>query len=353
MTTSSSDSAAASSYRRGAVVLAAYRPDPALFTAQLRSIRDQTLHDFVCLIGADGGPESVRTLVRDAVGEDARFTVVGWDQNVGFYLNFERLLYAVPKECAWIALSDHDDMWQADKLARLVPLLSDNVLVTGQARVVSSGAGAVLMQQTDRRVVKPSALLLHNQVSGALCVFRRELLDVALPFPRLNTATQLHDHWLGLCAAAVGGYGVLDEVVQDYVQHGGNLVGEIAVAGRRHGPVTLARRIRMLAAEYEGSTAPMDYLRTCQRLSFEWRELMARTLVSRLVAPPTWLTAYVQSTGDRTGRGAVLTILRGLRSPDVATSVNATFVAGLPGEFLRRWRRGSDRAGTVRPGEVS
>jgi hypothetical protein len=53
----------------------------------------------------------------------------------------------------------------------------------------------------------------------------------------------------------------------------------------------------------------------------------------------------------------VLTILRGLRSPDVATSVAATFVAGLPAEILLRWRRGATRrattADTVQAGEAS
>ncbi len=221
MTTTPSDG-------HGVIVLAAYRPNPELFAVQLQSIRHQSRGDFRCLVGADGGQEEVRRLVEETVGDDPRFEVVGWDDNLGFYLNFERLLALVPDDVAWVALSDQDDRWHPDKLARLVPLLDRTSLATAQARVVSWPEGRVLLERTDRRVVPAEDLLFQNQVTGSLSVFRRSLLDVALPFPRLHTVTQLHDHWLALCAVAIDGYEVLDDVVQDYVQHGGNLVGEVA-----------------------------------------------------------------------------------------------------------------------------
>ena len=106
-----------------------------------------------------------------------------------------------------------------------MPLLEGSALATGQARVVQVPGERVVLATTDRRVVGPRDLLVQNQVTGSQTVFRRDLLDVALPFPRLRTETQLHDHWLAMCAAVTDGYTVLDEVVQDYVQHGANVVG--------------------------------------------------------------------------------------------------------------------------------
>jgi hypothetical protein len=315
----------------GAVVLAAYRPNPELFAAQLRSIRDQTHEDFICLIGADGEPESVQCLVREAVADDPRFTVIGWEQNVGFYLNFERLLDAVPAECDWIALSDHDDVWRADKLARLLPMLSKKILVTGQARVVSAAPpGQVLIARTDRRIVKPMDLLLHNQVSGALCVFRRQLLEVALPFPRLHTVTQLHDHWLGMCAEALGGYAVLDEVVQDYVQHGENLVGEVGAKPLRFTPGQMARRWTELADFYEGSRSPTSILQVSQKLSFGWRRLVVCTIARRTA------NARMQAlNASLVGRRRALRLTaKAFLSPNVATGTALTLLAGLPGELL-------------------
>ena len=89
-------------------------------------------------------------------------------------------------------------------------------------------------------------LLLQNQVSGGFAVIRRDVLDVALPFPRFHTSSQYPDHWLGVCAAALSGYRVLDEVIHDYVQHGENLVGEALEAPRRR-PSESLRAIQRLA----------------------------------------------------------------------------------------------------------
>ncbi|HYN67277.1 MAG TPA: glycosyltransferase, partial [Ornithinibacter sp.] len=165
----------------GAVVLAAYRPDPDLFLVQLRSIRDQTRDDFRCLIGADGGQEAVRTLVHEIVGDDPRFEVIGWDDNLGFYLNFERLLRAVPDDVAWVALSDQDDRWYPDKLERLVPLLDNAVLCSARWRVVDAGRSATPPRR--RHGLSLAGVLAQNPVPGAAMVFRRTLLDWALPFP--------------------------------------------------------------------------------------------------------------------------------------------------------------------------
>ena len=210
----------------GAVVLAAYRPAPDLFRIQLESIAAQTRRDFRCLIGADGDQADVRALVEEFVGADPRFEVIGWDDNVGFYLNFERLLTAVPDDVSWVALSDQDDRWYPDKLERLVPLLDEAALATGQARVIVWPDQRVLIPSTRRKAVPAEDLLLQNQVTGSFAVLRRGLLSVALPFPRFPSVTQLHDHWLGMCAAMTDGYVVTNAVVQDYIQHGSNSIGD-------------------------------------------------------------------------------------------------------------------------------
>ena len=150
----------------GVVVLAAYRPDPELFAIQLRSIRDQTRRDFRCLIGADGGQEDVRALVAEIVGDDPRFEVIGWDDNLGFYLNFERLLLAVPDDASWVALSDQDDRWYPDKLERLVPLLDESTLATGQARVVAWPGRRGVPRRDHRRVVPAGDLALREPGHG-------------------------------------------------------------------------------------------------------------------------------------------------------------------------------------------
>jgi hypothetical protein len=322
----------------GVVVLAAHRPNPELFTVQLQSIRDQTRADFRCLIGADGGQEEVRRLVREIVGEDARFEVTGWDDNVGFYLNFERLLKAVPTDVTWIALSDQDDRWYPHKLERLVPHLDEVALATGQARVMSWPDGTEISPSTGRRVVCPEALLIQNQVIGSQTVLRRELLDIALPFPRLRTITQLHDHWLAMCAVVTDGYRVVDEPVQDYIQHGANLVGEVA---RRHPrtPRGVLRTLQTLADQYEGGHRPVQVLRAAHSAGLGWRRLVTDELAERHGSP---VACGLQRHMRNTTSSSLRVATRALGSPDVAFGTAMTLVAGLPGDLLAR--RASSRA---------
>ena len=58
-------------------------------------------------------------------------------------------------------------------------------------------------------------------------MFRRDLLELALPFPD-TPGTQYQDHWLGLCALATGRIAYVDRPLYDYVQHGGALLGHEA-----------------------------------------------------------------------------------------------------------------------------
>lgn len=276
--TPADSSASASPAAEGYVVLAAYRPPPELFARQLRSIQAQTLARFRCLVVADGDSDAVRAQMTAAVGDDERFRVIGFDERVGFYRNFERGLAAVPAGVPWVALSDQDDEWAPDKLAVLVAALDQATLVSGQARVVTYPEGVVVSASTDRRVVAAPALVLENRFSGALCVFRGSLLEVALPFPGLAGPAQVHDHWLAVCAAATGGTRVVDRVVQDYVQHSANVLGE-ADAARLGWRETLRRRRAALRAEGGG---PRALARSLYVVNAGWAEAMADTLAARI-----------------------------------------------------------------------
>lgn len=210
----------------GQVVLAAHRPEPVLLDQQLASIAAQSFPDFRCLIGFDG-PDERAGLARDLVRGDERFTVHEYPENLGVYRHFERLLAEVPRSAPWIALCDQDDRWYPDRLARLLPPLGQRgtTAVSGQARVVDS-IGTVLQASTGRHQSDVTGLLWQNEVTGALTVLSTCLLEAALPFPASDSPAAMHDHWLGVVAAVTGRVEVLPDVVQDYVQHGTNALGE-------------------------------------------------------------------------------------------------------------------------------
>ncbi|KHL00671.1 hypothetical protein LK10_19060 [Sinomonas humi] len=317
----------------GAIVLAAYKPDVSLFRTQLLSIAQQTHTDFVCLITADGGDAEVRELVHQIVPGDARFRVVGFEERLGFYGNFERGLSHVPENAEWVALSDQDDYWYEDKLEKLLPQLAEYVLVSGQARVVSDD-GRVLEPWTGRTNASFLNLFVQNQFTGGLLVFRRSLLVDALPFPRMNNPSQLHDHWLAVCAYAVGSAKIVDELVQDYIQHGNNVVGE-AVKGLH--PVQSYRRARELALRYEGSPTVGSILKLTNSLSFGWRGVMADALARRLSSSNTKVFQATSTFGNRHDWGRLWFVFAsGLRHGTISVPVALTFAVGGIVEVFRR-----------------
>ena len=111
----------------------------------------------------------------------------------GFYANFERALRMVPAEAELVALCDQDDRWDPDKLE-----------VLRRRRSTPTRRAARLQRHADRlrdgEVLSETfwscaangwddiaSMAIINTVTGAASLFRRELLDLALPFPPAAT----------------------------------------------------------------------------------------------------------------------------------------------------------------------
>jgi hypothetical protein len=214
-----------------AVCMATWEPEPELIRAQIESIREQTDRDWVCLISDDcSGPEAFAAIERLVAG-DPRFVLSRSSRRLGFYRNFERALRMVPAGVELIALSDQDDRWYPDKLATLRDSIGDALMVYSDQRLVGPD-GEVLAESywgglRSRNETSFPSLLIANTITGAASMFRRDLLELALPFPD-TPGTQYQDHWLGLCALATGRIAYVDRPLYDYVQHGGALLGHEA-----------------------------------------------------------------------------------------------------------------------------
>ena len=196
-----------------AVCLATHAPDPALLARQLASLEAQE----------DGAWELVR--LDDTAGS-------------GAWRAFERCYEQVPAGVAFVAPCDQDDVWHPAKLARLRAAMDPGVTLAFCDLRVVDAAGAVL-SPTYWRGRRPTwgdlgELLATNVVTGAACLVRRDVLDVALPFP-LELDDCFHDHWLACCALALGELRYVPEALVDYVQHDANVTGW-SQASRPAGP---------------------------------------------------------------------------------------------------------------------
>ena len=209
--------------------MATFDPDLALLEGQIRSIKAQTCENWFCVVSDDATDAGKLEQIRALLADDPRFRLSASDERRGFYRNFERCLEFVPRDAAYVALADQDDVWHPDKLKLLVEEAagSEALLIYGDMRVVDR-EGKVLsptfwVGRTNNHTDLGS-LLLTNTVTGAASLFRRSLLEDVLPFPA-PIGEAYHDHWIACVALALGSIAYLDVPVHDYVQHGSNVVG--------------------------------------------------------------------------------------------------------------------------------
>src|SRR3954467_10469327 len=186
-----------------AVCLAVHRPQPARLERQLASLDAQRDVEWALMREDD-------------------------EQGSGPWRAFERCYGRVSREADLVAPCDQDDVWHPAKLATLSAALGDGATLAFCDLRIVDGTGAVVSPTywTDRVATWDDlgAELQTNVVTGAACLVRREVLDVALPFPA-ELDGSFHDHWLAVCALALGELAYVDRALVDYVQHDANVVG--------------------------------------------------------------------------------------------------------------------------------
>jgi glycosyltransferase involved in cell wall biosynthesis len=242
-----------------AICMATFEPPLELFRRQIESIREQTLEDWVCVISDDCSDPARVAQMHEILGGDERFTLSRSDRRRGFYGNFERALERVPAGARYVALCDQDDAWRPDKLQALVDAIGDAQLVYSDQRIIGEQGELIADTYWSRRRnnhTSIGALLVANSVTGAASLFRRDLLDAALPFPPAQFA-HFHDHWIALTALALGEIRFVDRPLYDYVQHGDATLGHAAanritpirdrLSSARRGP---RERIRLWRMHY-------------------------------------------------------------------------------------------------------
>jgi glycosyltransferase involved in cell wall biosynthesis len=207
--------------------------------AQVQSICTQEPPPREIVLSDDGSSDGSVAVVRQAMADcgaasSIALTVFENSTPLGVTRNFEQAIRACRHEL--IALSDQDDVWHPGRLARmaarfeaapeLLLLHTDARLVDGELRPLGSTLFHALEVQpweleaiTQGRAFE--VFLRRNLVTGATTMFRRGLLDSALPFP----GDWVHDEWLAVLAAATGRLDVLPEALIDYRQHGNNQIG--------------------------------------------------------------------------------------------------------------------------------
>ena len=336
-----------------AVCMATFEPDIDLFRTQIASLRAQTDTNWLCVISDDGSRAEHLAAIRAVLGDDERFRLSPAGERLGFYRNFERALRLAPPEARLVALCDQDDRWDPDKLAVLRGALGSAELVYSDQRLVD--ADGRLLRGTmwrGRRNNHTSlvSMLVANSITGAAALFRREVVDLALPFPE-TPGLPFHDHWIALVALASGRVAYVDRPLYDYVQHRGAFFGEVTHGGRERPRRRLGDALRGGRAAYFRGYLPRAVLaqvlliRCGPRLDAGKRRALRRFVAADHSLPAVaWLAARpLRVLAGRTETlGSESELVRGLLWRRVCRP--ARLDASLPDVLsfqqrrLRRWR---------------
>jgi hypothetical protein len=209
----------------------------------------------VCVISdAAAAPDRFAAIAAEVAGDD-RFVLSRSEERLGFYRNFERALRMAPAAAGLIALCDQDDRWRPEKLATLQRALGAAAMVYSDQRLVDADGRVLrdtLWRGRSNNHTDLVSMLVANSVTGAATLFRREVAELALPFPE-TPGMPFHDHWIGLVALAAGDVAYVEAPLYDYVQHRGAFFGAVTHGDGGSGPRALLRGGR--AAYFRGGRA--------------------------------------------------------------------------------------------------
>jgi|GEM_PF-286426 len=212
------------------VVLASFNGENYI-REQVESILEQTYRNLELVIVDDFSTDNTLSIIQNYAEDDERVKLYPATENMGLVKNFERGLYLAKGE--FIALSDQDDIFHPQKIETLVSALVAEPakdLVVSDLRLINQDGDLIAdsmwcYQKSKPMTDKPfTRLLLSNFATGCAMMFRRRLLDLALPFP---PDIFVHDWWLAVVSSSSnsGGIHLIHEPLVDYRQHAFNVIG--------------------------------------------------------------------------------------------------------------------------------
>lgn len=164
---------------------------------QMASILSQIGEGDEVIVSDDGSTDKTLDILQ--AFEDKRIRVLQGPGRQSPIWNFEYALKHAAGE--FIFLADQDDVWQEGKVERMMKALqehacvvSDNLTTDSQLRPVAPSFYTINKTRTG----KWYNLLVVNGYLGCCMAFRREVLEMAIPFP---ADTPMHDIWIGNVAA--------------------------------------------------------------------------------------------------------------------------------------------------------
>lgn len=185
--------------------------------AQIISILNQLNSEDEIIVSDDLSNDDTLEIIAEI--NDSRIKIIRGQTRLGVIKNFERSLYTARGDL--IFLADQDDIWLPNKVVNCKKALADYTLIVSDCKIVDSQLNPIAdsffaLKTSGSGVLKN---IYKNSYIGCCMAFRRNLLDIALPFP---SGIPMHDVWLGLLAEIKGNVSFLPQPLVLYRRHDSN-----------------------------------------------------------------------------------------------------------------------------------
>jgi glycosyltransferase involved in cell wall biosynthesis len=242
---------------------------------QLGSIFDQTRKPDEVIICDDGSSDQTTAIITDFIQKNK---LINWhlcvnDNNLGYIENFYNAISRVTGDI--IFLCDQDDVWHADKIAKMVGIIEENTAIkalnSGFQKIDQNGEpihtksrfgrsnNNLITQKLKQNEIKPflfESIIWRNMSPGCTLAFTDEVKTF---FLKNRTHLCPHDWEINLFGAVLGGLYFYNEALTGYRIHTGNTIGlaDLKLADRLSGK-TDDKRISQSELEYKRADAYMN-----------------------------------------------------------------------------------------------
>lgn len=183
---------------------------------QVTSILHQLGPDDELIVSDDGSEDKTLQVLEEF--HDPRIRMFDGPRR-GLTYNFENAIKNAVGD--YIFLTDQDDVWESDKVQRMMEALQNVDLVVSDAWICDENAVSTGKSLYD--ICKPHKgfwpTLYHTTYIGCCTAFRRTILKKLLPFP---PHIVMHDYWIGQIADLYYKTTFIPDKLLRYRRHGNN-----------------------------------------------------------------------------------------------------------------------------------
>lgn len=188
---------------------------------QMDSLLSQTIQDFEIVICDDCSTDGTPSILKKYAALDPRIHVYNNDKNLGFKLNFEKVVSLTQGD--YVALCDQDDIWFPNHIELLLRLSDCEAdIICGRPVFVNEKGQKLPCKYdylkmdyvpTNKIDVARHVILGFNSYQGASMLIKRTFFEKALPIP---DGVDFHDAWFAALSAFMGGIKYVDAPTMHY-----------------------------------------------------------------------------------------------------------------------------------------